>query len=311
MPDQTVALAPATSFTFEPQDRSPRLTLARILSTALSLFVIAAALYQARNVNLADVTRLIPASPAFWVIFATGYLVGPISEWFIFRRLWGVGPRAFAALVRKLIYNELLLGYLGEAYFYGWARKNLKFVTAPFGAVKDVAVLSAVAGNIMTLVFLTAAFPFIRLLPLRDHASAIGWSLAFVIGTSLAVMFWRRSLFSLERSELKMVFLVNTSRILASTCLSAALWYMVLPDTALGWWLVLATIRLLISRLPFVPNKDVVFAGVAVLALGQDVQMAALMAMMAALILTTHILAGLTFAFADLLNGKPDVPCAG
>lgn len=308
MPDQTLALAPAETFTFEPQDRSPKLTLARILSSGLSLFVILAALYQARNVNFSDVVGLIPDSPVFWLVFAIAYLVGPISEWFIFRRLWGVGPRAFAALVRKLIYNELLVGYLGEAYFYGWARKNLKFVTAPFGAVKDVAVLSAMAGNIITLIFLALAFPFVRLLPLHDHAEAIGWSLAFVIGSSLAVMLCRRTLFSLERRELTMVFLVNTGRILASTFLSASLWYIVLPDTALVWWLVLATIRLLISRLPFVPNKDVVFAGVAVLALGQDAPMAELIAAMAAIILTTHILVGLTFAFADLFVGKPNAP---
>ena len=96
---------------------------------------------------------------------------------------------------------------------------------------------------------------------------------------------------SLARDELKVVFLIHVGRILASTCLSAVLWHMVLPDTQIGWWLVLATIRLLISRLPFIPNKDVVFAGVAVLALGDDVRLAALMAMMAALIVTTHVLA--------------------
>lgn len=307
MPNQALTLAPTDTFTFAPQDRKPKLTLSGVLSTALSLLVIVAALYQARKVELSEVVHLIPTSPAFWALFVLSYLAGPLSEWIIFRRLWGVGRNAFAALVRKLIYNELLVGYLGEVYFYGWARKNLKLVTTPFGAVKDVAVLSAVAGNIMTLIFLAVAFPLIRLLPLQDHAAAIGWSLAFVIGTSLVVMLWRRSIFSLKRAELKLVISVHIARILASTCLSAALWHLVLPDVALGWWLILATIRLLISRLPFVPNKDVVFAGVAVLALGAEVQLAALMTMMAALILTTHVLTGLSFAFADLLSGRIDV----
>ena len=307
MPDQALLLTPADTFTFEPQDRKPKLTLSGVLGTALSLLVIIAALYQAQKVELSEVVQLIPTSPVFWVLFVMSYLAGPVSEWIIFRRLWGVGTNAFAALVRKLIYNELLVGYLGEVYFYGWARKNLKLVATPFGAVKDVAVLSAIAGNVMTLVFLAAAFPLIRLLPLQDHAAAIGWSLAFVIGSSLVVMLWRRSIFSLERAELKLVILVHVARILASTGLSAALWHLVLPDVALGWWLILATIRLLISRLPFVPNKDVVFAGVAVLALGTEVQLAALMTMMAALILITHVLIGLSFAFADLLSGKIDV----
>jgi hypothetical protein len=247
---------------------------------------------------------LLPASPTFWGLFAISYLIGPASDWFIFQRLWGVGTGAFGVLIRKLLYNELLVGYLGEVYFYGWARQNLKFVTTPFGAVKDVAVLSAVAGNVATLAFLAMAFPFATLLPLHDHAAAIGWSLAFVIGTSLAVMLLRRSIFSLERKELGMVFAVHLSRIVATAILSAALWHLVLPDVPLSWWLVLATIRLLISRLPFVPNKDVVFAGIAVLALGGHVEVSALMVLMAGLILATHVLVGISLAFADLLSKR-------
>lgn len=273
-----------------------------VLGTILSLIVVGAAIYQARDLDFAKILGLVPTSPTFWGLFAISYLIGPASDWLIFQRLWGVGASAFGALTRKLIYNELLVGYLGEVYFYGWARQNLKFVTTPFGAVKDVAVLSAVAGNVTTLVFLAVAFPFVRLLPLHDHVTAIGWSLAFVIGTSLAVMLLRRSLFSLERKELKMVFAVHLIRILATTIVSAALWHLVLPDVPLGWWLILVTIRLLISRLPFVPNKDVVFAGIAVLALGGQVEMSALMALMAGLILAAHVLVGLSFAFADLLS---------
>ncbi|MBY8823275.1 hypothetical protein K7G82_13295 [Sphingomonas colocasiae] len=273
-----------------------------VLGALLSLIVVGAAIYQARDLDLATIVALVPASPAFWGLFAISYLIGPASDWFIFHRLWGVGAGAFGALVRKLIYNELLVAYLGEVYFYGWARRNLKFVTAPFGAIKDVAVLSAIAGNATTLVLLAVAFPFARLLPLHDHASAIGLSLAFVIGSSLAIMLLRRSLLSLERKELVMVFAVHLLRILATTILSASLWHLVLPDVELGWWVMLVTIRLLISRLPFVPNKDVVFAGITVLALGGEVEMSALMALMAGLTLAAHALVGLSFVLADLLS---------
>jgi len=302
MPNQTLALAPTGTFAFEPQDRKAMPAPGDVLGTILSLIVVGAAIYQARDLDFADILGLVPTSLTFWGLFAISYLIGPASDWFIFHRLWGIGASAFGALVRKLIYNELLVGYLGEVYFYGWARQNLKFVTTPFGAVKDVAVLSAVAGNATTLVFLAVAFPFVRLLPLHDHVTAIGWSLAFVIGTSLAVMLLRRSLFSLEKKELKMVLLVHLFRILATTILSASLWHLVLPDVALGWWLILVTIRLLISRLPFVPNKDVVFAGIAVLALGSEVELSALMALMAGMILAAHVLVGLSLAVADLVS---------
>lgn len=303
MLDQTVAFAPRGTFAFKPQDRKAMPAPGSVVGMILSLIVVGAAIYQARDLDFAMILGLVPTSLTFWSLFAVSYLAGPASEWFIFQRLWGVGASAFGVLIRKLIYNELLVGYLGEAYFYGWARRNLKFVTSPFGAVKDVAVLSAVAGNAATLVFVAVAFPFMRLMPLYAHATAIGCSLAVMIGTSLAVMLLRRSIFSLERKELKMVFTVHLFRILTTALLSAALWHLVLPDVPLGWWLVLVTIRLLISRLPFVPNKDVVFAGVAVLALGDQVAISALMALMAGMILAAHVLVGLSLALADLLSG--------
>jgi hypothetical protein len=117
-------------------------------------------------------------------------------------------------------------------------------------------------------------------------------------------MLLRRSLFSLESKELGMVFAVHLSRIFATAILSAALWHLVLPDVPLVWWLVLASIRLLISRLPFVPNKDVMFAGIAVLALGVRVEVSALMVLMAGLILATHVLVGVSLAFVDLLSKR-------
>ena len=301
MPDQSLAVAPDGTFAFEPQDRRTRPTRGGVVGTLLSLIVISAAAYQASDLDLSKILALVPTSPTFWGLFAISYLVGPASDWFIFHSLWGIAPSAFGALVRKLIYNELLVGYLGEAYFYSWARQNLKFVNTPFGAVKDVAVLSAIAGNVMTLAFLAMAFPVARLLPLQDQANAIGWSLAFVIGSSLGVMLLRRSLFSLERRELKMVFALHLLRILTTTLCSAGLWHLVLPDVALGWWLILVTVRLLISRLPFVPNKDLVFAGMAVLVLGGAVEISALMALMAGLTLAAHVSTGLCFALADLL----------
>lgn len=234
MSDQTLAFPASAPFAFEPQDRRTRPTTGGILSSLLSLVVVAAALYQARGLDLATIFALVPTSALFWILFAITYLAGPASEWLIFHRLWGVGPAAFGAVVRKLIYNELLVGYLGEVYFYSWARRSLKFVTTPFGAVKDVAVLSAAAGNATTLVFLALAFPFVELLPLHDHAVAIGWSIAFVIGTSLAILLFRGSVFSLDSGELKMVFAVHLLRILVTAIVSAALWHMVLPDVALG-----------------------------------------------------------------------------
>lgn len=305
MTDNTLALLPSdgTSYASERQDRGRRWSWSRVLTTALSLLVLAAAVWQAQTLDVADITALLPSSPLFWIVFAVSYLTGPAGDWIIFRKLWSVGVRAIGALIRKLIYNELLLGYLGEAYFYTWARRKLPMEATPFGAVKDVAIMSAIAGNIMTLALIALAYPYLALLPLAEYGDDIAWSLAVVVAISFVPLVWRRQFFSLTRGELWFVFGIHTARIVAATLLGAVLWAMVLPQVQIGWWLVLSAIRLLVGRLPFVPNKDVVFAGIAVLMLGQDVQIAALMAMMAALILATHLVFALIFGLHDLAKG--------
>jgi hypothetical protein len=68
------------------------------------------------------------------------------------------------------------------------------------------------------------------------------------------------------------------------------------------WWLLLSALRLLLSRLPLLPNKDIVFAGLAVFLIGHDVQIGALMTMMASLILATHLMVGLGLVASDI-NG--------
>ena len=54
------------------------------------------------------------------------------------------------------------------------------------------------------------------------------------------------------------------------------------------------------------PNKDVVFAGVAILVLGNDVEVAALMTAMAALILIAHLLVGAVCAINDVFMRESD-----
>lgn len=294
---------PVKGFEFQPQDRKTLHTGEKIIGVVLSLIVVGLAFYQSRGIDLSKIVSLAPNSPVFWSIFCMSYLIIPASDWLIFRRLWGVGGRAFGALVRKLIYNEMLVGYLGEAYFYGWARHNLRFVSAPFGAVKDVAILSAVAGNVTALIFFAATFPLLRLLPLGEHVSAIGLSLAVIIGTSLAVLLLRGSIFSIERKELLIVFAVHLVRILASTVLIAYMWHIVLPEIDFAWWILLVNIRLLVSRLPLLPNKDLVFAGIAILMIGQ-IEISELMALMAGLTLCFHVFSALVIAILDILSGK-------
>lgn len=273
-----------------------------LLPVVFSILIALGVVLELRGMDMAKIVSMVPRGAGFWLVFAASYLAGPASEWLIYRRLWQLPVEGFTALLRKLVCNELLLGYLGEAYFYTWARERSAMTAAPFGAIKDVSILSAMVGNGVTLVLLVALWPFVgsTSIGLENRTGLL--SLSVVLATSILAMAFRRRIFSLDRDVLGFITVMHLLRIVVTTILSAVLWHMVLPAVPVTWWLLLATLRLLISRLPFIPNKDVVFAGVAVFTLGHETDIAALMTMMASAILLVHLLLGLGLVASDLVR---------
>ncbi len=274
------------------------------VGAAISLAILVAAIWQLRNVDFSTVRAMLPTTPLFWLVFAAAYFTGPAFDWLIFRRLWRIPVSGFAALVKKLIGNELLFGYVGELYLYTWARRRTEMTSAPFGAIKDVTILSGMVGNATTLILLALSYPLLGALKLGIDAPTFVGSVALVLLTSSAVLLFRKTLFSLPKGELRVVTLLHIVRIIVSNTLNACCWHLALPDVAIEWWLVLAALRLLISRLPFIPNKDVVFAGVAVFLIGHDAEIGTLMTMMATLILATHLGLGIVLVSAEAIGWK-------
>ncbi len=278
--------------------------LAGLFSMLVSLAMLVVVAVQFGDISFAEVSGMIPSNPLFWLVFAGYYLAGPISEWFIYKRLWAMPLAGIGALLRKLVSNEILLGYLGEAQFYGWARARLKFVAAPFGAIKDVTILSSLAGNFATLAMLAWAWPLIASGMLGLEGRTVFISLGVVLVTSFLILLFRQKLFSLPKRDLWFITGVHLARIVAVVVLSAMMWHLVLPTVEVSLWIVMATLRMLVSRLPLLPNKDVVFAGIAVFLLGNELEIASLMTLMAVLLLVTHLAVGALFAVLDLFDAE-------
>ena len=263
------------------------------VGTIITLAVLVAAMLQLAQLDLARVAAIVPSSPAFWLVFALSYFAGPLGDYAIFRRLWQIPVAGFFALLRKLIGNELITGYVGDLYFYTWARQRTSMTSAPFGAVKDVAILSAMAANAVTLVLMVLAYPLLDTLHLGIDSTAFFASVALMLVISSGVLFFRKKLFSLPARDLWVVTFVQTARVIATLVLTGLCWHLALPAESVELWVLLSAMRMLLSRLPFLPNKDVAFAALAVFMIGQDAEVGALMAMMASLLLATHLGLGL------------------
>ena len=274
------------------------------LGGAVSVAILFAVLWQVRSIGFAQVLAMVPRQPGFWLAFLAAYFSAPLVDWLIFRKLWRIPAEGFAALLRKLIGNELLLGYIGEVYFYTWARARTGMTSAPFGAVKDVAILSALTGNIVTLGMVILAAPLLSTLRFGIDSQTLIASIVVILVTSSAVLLFRQKLFSLPAADLRFVSGMHLVRIALTTGFNALAWHIVLPEVGLQWWLLLSALRLLLSRLPLLPNKDIVFAGLAVFLVGHDAQLGALMTMMASLILATHVAVGLGLVAGDIRNWR-------
>jgi hypothetical protein len=285
--------------------------LVRWLAPAISLAILIAVLFAMRDLRWNDVRAAVPTSIGFWVVFAIYYFTPVALDWAIFRYLWGIPASGFVALLRKLVSNDLLFGYVGEVYFYGWARKKMKMVAAPFGAVKDTAILSALAGNIATLVMMAFAYPLVQQLQfhviserLRVSETMLWVSVFMVVGIPTLALLIGNRLFSLTKAQLAVVGSLQMTRVVATTGLAALAWSLALPQVALGEWIILATVRLIISRLPFVTQKDIVFAGIAVLAVGHDLEIATLITFWAAIQFAAHVFFGGVLGIGYFVNMK-------
>jgi hypothetical protein len=260
-----------------------------VLGGLLTVLMIAALGRELYTSGLAGLTRTVPSNPLFYLAFALAYLAPPTFDYFIFRRLWHIPLGGMAALHKKRIANEVLFGYSGEAYFYAWARQRTQMVAAPFGAVKDVTILSAIAGNVMTLLMILLVTVFPDKLPPVITSHMIAGSAALMVLMCLPFLIFSKRVFSLSRPLLWWVFGMHFARLVAGSVLVVFAWHFAMPQISMGIWVFFAAVRLLASRLPFAPNKEVVFASFALLLNGSGSSLTELMALFAALTLLCHI----------------------
>jgi len=278
-----------------------RPTWTALLGPTISLAILAVVLREIGRLSIRSSFAALPLNPVFWSAFLLYFFATPFSEWIIYRRLWSIPTSGIAALLRKHVSDRLLFGYLGEFYFYGWARQHGQLIAAPFGAIKDVAILSAVCGNLVAIALLPVGIQLIRYLLPGHHPWLLVLSLSAFTAMTLLPLLFRRRLFSLPPQELRFVAAVQTIRAIAGIVLYAAMWHLLLPADSYLWWLALAALRQVVTRLPFVPDDEVVFTAFAVFFLGEQSLVAGWLALLGSMSMALLIVLGLALGATGLL----------
>lgn len=283
-----------------------------ILLSALILALLVRAIAQ---VGWEQVIDAVPANPWFWLMFVGSYLLQPLVEWLIYRRWWHFGWESLGVFLKMRVMNDALFSYSGHTYLLVWAAKRLGIefdpkapaprilgrgdgpgvdpATSPLAAVKDMAITSGLAGNLATLLILGLALTM-------DGATVLGaaldprtlrvllWSFAAMVVLNVAIVLFRGRVMSLPPRENFFAFGWHLFRVVTIQALLVGSWAVALPGFTAETWFLLGALRMVIGRMP-VPNKDILFAAMAVSLTGDSsVQVAALMAAQGALILLFH-----------------------
>jgi hypothetical protein len=222
------------------------------------------------EVGWSAVVAALPATPLFYLIFTLRYFALPLAEIpayeLVWRRpLW----RFFSAFIRKRVYNFAVMGYSGEAFFTLWARRNLDISDRDIVVgVKDNNLVSALASNIATALLVVLLFWSGRLQEELDAlpGAATLFAFAFISASSLAaaVIIFRRKIIHLPRGMMRKLAAIAAARVAFILALQTLLYWSAAPETPLGAWFILIALQLVLTRIPFVPNPDIVFLAAAV-----------------------------------------------
>jgi len=255
------------------QRRSVQLLLRLIQGgiVALVLYYISAELAQ---IGWQDVWQSMPTSPWFYLLFVAMYFALPIGEWLVYQILWGREMRRrFGLFLRMRVYNYALVSYAGEAFLALWAHKNLGHPGRSIvSAIKDSNVLSAFASNSFTIILLAGFFFTGQLERLTDadpdFGNYIGFSLVIGLVLLPLMLKFRGKILALPAPQAKRIFLIHLSRLVLVLLLQAGQWAVVLPEVAFNTWILLLTAQMVLTRVPFLPNTDLLFAGLGITLMG-------------------------------------------
>lgn len=237
----------------------------RVIQGVLFVAVVVFLVIQLSEVGWREVFSALPENPWFYAIFTLRFFAQPLTEIPAYELVWRTPLwRHWTAFLRKRVYNFAVMGYSGEAFFTLWARRTLNLSDRDIVVgVKDNNLISALVSNAATAAIVAALF-FLGDLEREIDAIPGGaalFALAFLSAASLAVAvtMFRRQLIQLPKGMTRKIIAINAARIILVFVLHAMLYQSAIPSAPLAAWLVFIALQLVLSRVPFVPNQDIVF----------------------------------------------------
>lgn len=267
-----------------------------------------------------DILHSLPRTGWFYGFFACLYVTPPLIDFLLYRGLLGIDARSLPVFFYKRSCNEAFFDYSGEAFFYVWAKRRAELAGQMiFDSIKNVNILSALSSNIMTLgiLALAATGHVAGIATLYDEVGfkTILLIAVVIIGLVAIVVGTRARIHGLTLRQGAIICTVHCGRILAVMMLQVAMWSSLMPDVPLRVWVIFLGAQMVLGRAPFIPNRDLVFAGLAIgLAphvLSAQLSVLGMFMTAATLTLVCHLMVCLLFAIAGGTAAWRGRPAAG
>ncbi len=202
------------------------------------------------------------------MVFACNYMLVPLADTLIYslvlqQNLIG----SLTVFMRKMIYNDVV-DYSGEAHLGLWIKQQFTMdIRAALSMLKDVNLLSGLAGNLVTLGVVAAFLASGKLALLLKINPHVRLSLILGVGIGaclvLVMVVLRRQLLGFGMAQTLQVLAVHIGRALAALGLLALQWAVALPTISAATWFIFLTGGAVLGRIPFLPNRNLMFMGLA------------------------------------------------
>ena len=213
-----------------------------------------------------------PANPGFYLLLVLQFFLQPFGDYLVYRHLWQENRPPMAVILRKRLMNTFMLDYSGEAFFFLWAKRHLKLTRSLLvHAIKDSNILSGAAGLVMVYLLLllllaTGGLRFPAAMGTNVWLYVLAGTVPLILPAALVL--GHRKLTALSRHQMATVFAIHFSRAAMVLGVEFGLWELsgALPSAVAS--LQFVTLRLVVTRLPLVPNKDLIFVGAGIATAG-------------------------------------------
>lgn len=244
-----------------------------ILRTGQTMFtagIILLLIWQLRDVQFRDVFQGMPRNPWFYVLLVLLYFLLPAVQFLAYRSVWEFRTvPAIRAFIKKRILNKDVLGYSGEVYIFTWAQAHVDLPTRSlWECVRDMNIISAAASTLMAILLL-GLFALEGQVSVRDllggtRAVALVGGIGVTVILLLVVLKWRKWIFSMPWKATRIVFGLHLGLVLSRQIMEISMWHLAMPEVPIGTWFTYAAVSIIVSRIPFIPNQDLLTMALAV-----------------------------------------------